>query len=209
MSVPVAVLISGSGTNLQALIDGCEKNPIAHIAVVISNRRDAYGLQRAKSKGIPAYWVSHRNRTRDSFEKELLKIVQDHHVEWVCLAGFMRVLTDVFLSEYKNRVLNIHPSLLPAFPGLNAQQQALEYGVKQIGATVHFVDSGMDTGPIVLQESIPVKDSDDLDILKEKVLKIEHHLFPKALKLAAFGYLRVNGRKVTIIESEIRAEALD
>jgi phosphoribosylglycinamide formyltransferase 1 len=200
MSVPVAVLISGSGTNLQALIDGCEGNSIAHIAVVISNRRDAYGLERAKSKGIPTYWVSHRNRTRDSFEKELLTIVQNHQVEWVCLAGFMRVLTDVFLSQYKNRVLNIHPSLLPAFPGLNAQQQALEYGVKQTGATVHFVDSGMDTGPIVLQESVSIMDSDDLDRLKEKVLQIEHQLFPKALQLAALGNLQVSGRRVTILD---------
>ena len=201
MSVPVGVLISGSGTNLQALLDFCEREEAsAHIAVVISNRRDAYGLERAKAKGIPAIWVSHRKRSREDFEQELLDILQKNNVEWVLLAGFMRVLTSTFLSVYSDRVLNIHPSLLPAFPGINAQQQALTYGVKQTGATVHFVDTGMDTGPIILQESVPVDDDDDIESLKAKILSVEHQLFPRALQLAAQGRLQIQNRRVLIVD---------
>ena len=197
--VAVGVLISGSGTNLQALLDGCSSpDSPARIAVVISNRKNAYGLERARNAGVPAMWIPHRNRTRQDFEQDVLTVLQEHNVSWVMLAGFMRVLTPTFLTAYPDRVLNIHPSLLPSFPGINAQQQALEAGVKVTGATVHFVDSGMDTGPIVLQGSVPVLDDDSIDVLRERILSVEHQIFPQALRLAVTGKLRIQGKRVLI-----------
>ena len=199
MTALVGVLISGSGTNLQALLDSCASSDApARIAVVISNRRDAYGLERARKAGVPAIWISHRKRTRQDFEQELIRVLQEYGVSWVMLAGFMRVLTPLFLTEYPNRVLNIHPSLLPSFPGINAQQQAFDSGVKVTGATVHFVDSGMDTGPIVLQASVPILDEDNIDSLRERILSVEHQIFPLALRLAVTGKLQIQGKKVLI-----------
>ena len=199
MTVSVGVLISGSGTNLQALLDGCDspESP-ARIAVVISNRRDAFGLERARKAGVPAVWVPHRKRTREDFEQELIAVLQEYDVSWVMLAGFMRVLTPTFLTAYPNRVLNIHPSLLPSFPGINAQQQAFDSGVKVTGATVHFVDSGMDTGPIVLQGSVPILDDDSVESLRERILSVEHQIFPQALRLAVTGKLRIHGNRVLV-----------
>jgi phosphoribosylglycinamide formyltransferase 1 len=195
MTIPVAVLISGSGTNLQAILDACEQPSFgAHIAIVISNRKNAYGLQRAAEKGVQTKWVPHRSRSREEFEEELISVLKFHKVEWILLAGFMRVLTAKFLSAFHHRVLNIHPSLLPSFPGMNAQQQALDYGVKRTGATVHFVDAGMDTGPIILQDSVPVYDTDTIDTLKRRILSVEHVIFPKALHMAISNSLQiVNG----------------
>ena len=199
MTVAVGVLISGSGTNLQALLDSCAlADSPARIAVVISNRRDAYGLERARKAGIAAVWIPHRKRTRQDFEQELLQVLQEYNVSWVMLAGFMRVLTDLFLTAYPNRVLNIHPSILPSFPGINAQKQAFEAGVKVTGATVHFVDSGMDTGPIVLQGSVPVLDDDNIDSLRQRILSVEHQIFPQALRLAVTGKLCIQGQRVLI-----------
>jgi len=201
MSTPVAVLISGSGTNLQALLDDCDcQSSLAHIAVVISNRRDAYGLERARQRGIPAIWVPHRKKSREDFEADILDVLQQYKVEWVVLAGFMRVLTAKFLSAYHQRVLNIHPSLLPAFPGINAQQQALDYPVKITGATVHFVDTGMDTGPIIIQESVPVYTDDDISSLKTRILAVEHKILPQALQLAVAGRLLIEGRTVQVLD---------
>ena len=200
MTVPVAVLISGSGTNLQALLDACEEvDSNAHIAVVISNRKNAFGLQRAVDRGVPTKWVPHRNRTREEFEDDLISVLQEYRVEWVLLAGFMRVLTSRFLSSYPNRVLNIHPSLLPSFPGMHAQQQALDSGVKITGATVHFVDSGMDTGPIIIQQSVPIYDSDSIEKLKQRILSVEHVLFPKAMQLAVSNRLQICDGVVRIV----------
>ena len=200
MTVPVAVLISGSGTNLQALLDACEEvDSKAHIAVVISNRKNAFGLQRAADKGVPTKWVPHRNRTREEFEDDLISVLQEYKVEWVLLAGFMRVLTSRFLSSYPQRVLNIHPSILPSFTGMHAQQQALDSGVKITGATVHFVDAGMDTGPIIVQQSVPVYDTDSIETLKQRILSVEHELFPKALQLAVSNRLQISNGIVRIL----------
>ncbi len=197
--VPVAVLISGSGTNLQALIDACASDDFpATIAVVVSNRRDAFGLERARQAGIPAVWIPHRGKARAEFDGELVACLQAHGVEWVCLAGFMRIVTEVLLGAFPGRVLNIHPALLPAFPGTHGQAQALGGGVRIAGATVHFVDGGTDTGPIVAQGAVPVLPEDDEDALKQRILRVEHRLYPQVLRQAAEGRLRVEGRTVHV-----------
>jgi phosphoribosylglycinamide formyltransferase-1 len=193
----LAVLISGSGSNLQSIIDHSREEDFpGEIAVVISNRRDAFGLERARKAGIPAIWVPHRGKSRKEFEADLLSVLGEHRVDWIALAGFMRVLTPHFLSSYPGRVLNIHPSLLPSFPGMNAQKQAFEYGVKITGATVHFVDSGMDTGPIVMQKSVEVFQEDDEDSLKNRILSVEHGLYPLVLRYALGGKLHLKEGRV-------------
>lgn len=197
---PVGVLISGSGTNLQALLDACAAPDFpARVAVVISNRRDAYGLERARAAGVPAVWVPHRGKARADFDAELVAALREHGAQWVCLAGFMRIVTPVFLDAFPQRVLNIHPALLPAFPGVHAQAQALAAGVKVAGATVHFVDAGTDTGPIIAQGAVPVLDDDDEDALKARILAVEHELYPRALRQAVEGRLRVEGRRVVVL----------
>jgi phosphoribosylglycinamide formyltransferase-1 len=194
------VLISGSGTNLQALLDACAAPDFpARVAVVISNRRDAYGLERARAAGVPAVWVPHRGKARADFDAELVAALREHGAQWVCLAGFMRIVTPVFLDAFPQRVLNIHPALLPAFPGVHAQAQALAAGVKVAGATVHFVDAGTDTGPIIAQGAVPVLDDDDEDALKARILAVEHELYPRALRQAVEGRLRVEGRRVVVL----------
>ncbi|MDG1483275.1 MAG: phosphoribosylglycinamide formyltransferase [Myxococcota bacterium] len=203
MRQPVAVLISGSGTNLQALIDAASAPDYpAEIRVVISNRRDAFGLQRARDAGIEALWIPHRGRSRAAFEAELLEALSERSVSWVALAGFMRLLSEAFLSAYAGRILNIHPALLPAFPGVRGARQAVEYGVRIAGATVHFVDAGTDTGPIILQGAVPVLPDDDDDTLAARILTIEHQLYPRALALATSGQLRIEGRRVGLPDGE-------
>jgi len=200
---PVAVLISGSGTNLQALIDAVSAPDYpAEIRVVISNRRDAFGLQRARDAGIEALWIPHRGRSRAAFEADLLEALSERSVSWVALAGFMRLLSEAFLSAYAGRILNIHPALLPAFPGVHGARQAVEYGVRIAGATVHFVDAGTDTGPIILQGAVPVLPDDDDDTLAARILTIEHQLYPRALALATSGRLRIEGRRVRLPDGE-------
>lgn len=197
--MPVGVLLSGSGTNLQALLDACaEEGSPARIAVVISNRRDAYGLERARAAGVPAVWIPHRGKSREDFELELVAELQRRGVRWVCLAGFMRLLTATFLAAFPGRVLNIHPALLPAFPGTHGQQQALEHGVRIAGCTVHFVDEGTDTGPIIAQGAVPVLPEDDLAALQARILAVEHRLFPRVLRWAVEGRLRIADRTVKI-----------
>jgi phosphoribosylglycinamide formyltransferase-1 len=190
--VPIAVLISGSGTNLQALLDAAA-DPMwpGEIAVVISNRKDARGLERARKAGVPARWIPHRDRSRSEFEADILEALREFEVEWVALAGFMRLLSADFLAHYVHRVLNIHPSLLPAFPGLRAQEQALAAGARVTGATVHLVDEGEDTGPIILQGAVPCHPGEDLDSLKSRILEVEHRLYPRALRWAVEGRLAV------------------
>jgi phosphoribosylglycinamide formyltransferase-1 len=191
LKVPVGVLISGSGTNLQALIDACEAPDYpARIAVVISNKPHAHGLVRAQDAGIPAIAESHRGwPSRAAYDAKLLEHLRAHHVEWVCLAGFMRIVTPTLIDGMGGRVLNIHPSLLPSFPGLEAQRQALEHGVKVTGATVHLVDAGTDTGPIVEQAAVPVLEGDDVDTLSARIREVEHQLYPAALRRAVLGAL--------------------
>lgn len=204
MRQPVAVLISGSGTNLQALIDAAMSDPDypAEVRVVISNRRDAHGLQRARDAGIEALWIPHRGRSREEFEAEVQAALTERGVSWVVLAGFMRLLSGSFIAAHAGRILNIHPALLPAFPGIRGARQAVEYGVRIAGATVHFVDAGTDTGPIILQGAVPVLPEDDDASLAARILRVEHRLYPRALALAVSGKLTIEGRRVVLPAGE-------
>jgi phosphoribosylglycinamide formyltransferase-1 len=199
--VPVGVLLSGSGTNLQALIKAC-KDPDypAEIAVVVSNVGSAYGLNRARAADLPAMFIGHTfYPDRASFEEAITDVFQAHGVEWVACAGFMRILTQAFLGTWKDRVLNIHPALLPAFSGTDGQQQAHDHGVRIAGATVHLVDAGTDTGPIVCQGAVPVRPGDSPEKLSKRILKVEHQLYAKALRWAVEGRLtRGEGRRLDI-----------
>jgi phosphoribosylglycinamide formyltransferase 1 len=200
----IGVLISGRGTNLQALIDA-ERDGLlgGRIALVVSNVEGATGLARAREAGIPALFRDHRGRTREEFDADLLELLRDHGVALVCLAGYMRLLSAPFIRAFAGRILNVHPSLLPAFPGLDAQRQAVEHGVKVSGATVHFVDEGLDSGPIVLQEAVPVADDDTVDDLAGRILEAEHRIYPRAVRLVLEGRCRLEGRRV--IRQEVPA----
>ena len=201
--VPYGVLISGSGTNLQALLDASAAPDFpARPAVVVSNRRDAFGLERARAAGVPAVWLPHRGKAREDFDAELVTVLREHGVEWVVMAGFMRIVTPVLLGAFPDRILNIHPSLLPAFPGVRAQQQAHDYGARIAGATVHFVSLEMDTGPIILQGATPVVAGEDAEALRQRILSIEHQILPRALSLAVRGQLQIDGRTVTLPDDE-------
>ena len=196
----IGVLISGRGSNLQAIIDAIgDKKLNAELSVVISNVPDAAGLERAKERRIDTLVLDHRDKaqfaSREDYDRELARQLKARGVGLVCLAGFMRVLTATFLNEFPNAVVNIHPSLLPAFPGTNAQYQAWEHGVKWTGATVHLVTAELDGGPIVLQETVPVKDGDDVDTLAARILEREHHLYPMAIQLLLNGGWRIDGRR--------------
>lgn len=202
----LGVLVSGSGTNLQSIIDATRSGALdAEVAVVVSNKRKALGLERARDAGIAAEHVSHRGyETREAFEEALIAVLARHGVQWVALAGFMRVLTSRFLSAFPGRVVNIHPALLPAFPGVEAQRQAWEYGVKVAGCTIHFVDEGTDTGPIIAQAAVPVLDDDDVHALQQRILAEEHRLYPQVLQWIAQGRLRREGRRVLLLPSADR-----
>lgn len=198
--VRVAVLASGSGSNLAALI-AAAKDPAypAEIALVVSDKKCAFALERAREADIPAVWVGRKGHaSRSAYDQALVDVLAAHEVEWVALAGFMRLVTTTFLDAFPNRVVNIHPSLLPAFPGLDAQGQAFAYGVKVTGATVHFVDAGTDTGPVIEQRSVPVYASDTEDELKARILSIEHEIYPTALAAVVGGELVLQGRKVVL-----------
>ncbi len=195
----VGVLISGGGTNLQALIDAAQDPAYpAEIVVVISNREEAGGLERARRAGIPAVWIPHRDKTRAAFDEELLGALQEHGCRWVALAGFMRILTPVFLDAFPGHVLNIHPALLPSFPGVRGQKQAFDAGVQIAGATVHLVDAGTDTGPIVAQGAVPRLDGDTLDEFQARILAVEHQLYPMVLRWAVEGRIQVKGDAVQV-----------
>ena len=196
----LGVLISGRGTNLQAIIDAIAANALnAQVTVVISNVPDALGLARARQAGIETVVLDPRDKTqfadRETYDRELARQLKLRGVGLVCLAGFMRLLTHAFLSEFPSAVVNIHPSLLPSFPGTNAQYQAWEHGVKWTGVTVHLVTAELDGGPIVMQETVPVKDNDDVETLAARILDTEHHLYPKAVELLLTGGWRVDGRR--------------
>ena len=197
----IAVLVSGRGSNLQAIIDSIENGYLkARICVVISDIADAYALERAKKHGIKAVHIDpKRFGSRDSYEEEVLGVLKDHNTELVLLAGYMKILGKTLLTAFKNRILNIHPALLPAFPGLHAQEQAFGYGVKVAGCTVHFVDEELDGGPIILQKCVEVKENDTAQTLAERILEQEHKIYPEAVKLFVENRLRLEGRKVKII----------
>ena len=196
----LAVLVSGNGSNLQAIINSIESGDInARIVCVVSNVPDAFALTRASGHGIPT--VIHENCgfvNRRVYDAALVDILRNHGAELVVLAGFMRILTDVAISAFPNAIMNIHPALLPAFPGLHAQKQALDYGVRFTGCTVHFVDCGTDTGPIVLQAVVPIVEGDTEASLSARIQKEEHRVFPEAVKLFAAGKISVQGRQVQI-----------
>jgi phosphoribosylglycinamide formyltransferase-1 len=196
----IGVLVSGSGSNLQSIIDHIEKGQIqAEIRVVISNNPDAYALERAKKHGIPAVVVRHQDYPeRDDFDNRMIESLKSFGIELVVMAGFMRVLTPLFLKAFPMKVINIHPAILPSFQGLHGQQKAFEYGVKFSGCTVHFADEGVDTGPIIIQAVVPVYDTDTVEMLAERILKEEHRIYPQAIQWYAEGRLEVAGRKVRV-----------
>ena len=193
----IGVLISGRGSNLQALIDAIDERRLAaRVAVVISNRSDAGGLERARAAGIEALVVDHRAfANRDAFDRALASELLARHVGLVCLAGFMRLVGAPLLEAFPNRILNVHPSLLPAFPGVDAQRQALEHGVRMAGATVHLVTAELDGGPIVLQAAVPVRDNDTPETLSARILIEEHRIYPEAVRIMLDGGWSVEGRR--------------
>lgn len=196
----LGILISGSGTNLQALIDACkDENYPAVISVVISNNANAYGLQRAREAGIDVAVIDHRDyEDRDNFEEAITAELESHSVRLVCLAGFMRILNPAFVRRWTDRMINIHPSLLPSYKGLHTHERALEDGVRITGCTVHFVRADVDTGPIIIQAAVPVLPNDTTDCLATRVLEAEHIIYPEAVRLVASGIARVRGFKVII-----------
>lgn len=208
MSEPgrVGLLISGRGSNMVALVEAMREGRInARPAVVISNVADAAGLARAAEWGIPCEVVDHRKvRPREAHERRVIEILRDHRVDLVCLAGYMRLLTPLMIREFPQRILNIHPSLLPAFPGLHGPRQALEHGVKVSGCTVHFVDEECDHGAIILQASVPVRDDDTEDRLAARILEQEHRIYPEAVRFFFEHRLSIEGRRVLVSEAPVR-----
>jgi phosphoribosylglycinamide formyltransferase-1 len=198
----IGVLVSGRGSNLQALVDAARRGELGgEVGVVVSNVETALALERARQASIPAVFRDHRGKKREDFDAEIVEILRAHHVDLVCLAGFMRLLSPVFIRAFPGRILNIHPALLPAFPGLDAQRQAWEHGAKVSGATVHLVDEGLDSGPIVAQEAVKVLSGDTPETLAARILEVEHRLYPRAVRLMLEGRCRVEGRRV-IVEGE-------
>ncbi len=197
----LAVLASGRGSNLQSIIEGCESGVLdARVVAVLSDKEEAKALEKASLYGIPAYWVNpRRHGKKEDYEKELLDIIRKYDVGYVLLAGYMKVLSPYFIENADVPILNIHPSLLPSFQGLNAHRQALDYGVRYSGCTVHFVDSGVDTGPIIMQAVVPVEQDDDEESLAARILKEEHLIYVKVIRLLCEGRIKCEGRKVKII----------
>jgi phosphoribosylglycinamide formyltransferase 1 len=195
----LGILISGRGSNFEAIADHIASGAIpAEIAVTISNRPQARGLEIARERGINAASIPSKGLDREIYDRLLVEELRRNGVELVCLAGFMRLLSASFVREFPNRVLNIHPSLLPAFPGLDAQHQALQHGVKITGCTVHFVDEYLDAGPIILQRAVPVMDDDTVDTLSARILKEEHRIYSEAIGIVLGGNYRIEGRRVLI-----------
>lgn len=198
----IAVFVSGNGTNLQAIIDAVSRGDIkCDIKLVVSNNKDAYALTRAKKNGIETFVLDHKSfKSREEYDKEIIKQLERKKIDLVVLAGFMRLVSPYFLRKYQNRMINVHPALLPSFKGTHGIKDAFEYGVKVTGVTVHLVDEELDHGPIILQEAVPVKEDDTMETLEEKIHKIEHKLYPRAIGLFADGKIKVEGNKVKITE---------
>jgi len=196
----LGILISGNGSNLQSIIDHIEKGSLkATIKIVISNNPDAYGITRAKKHGIPVVVLKNGDfKNKEDFDLELIRILKNNSVDLVILAGFMRIITSTFLKAFPQKIMNIHPALLPSFPGIHGQKQALEYGVKLSGCTVHFVDEGVDTGPIIIQSAVQVFDDDTEETLAARILKEEHRIYPQAIQFFAEGKIEIKGRRVLI-----------
>jgi phosphoribosylglycinamide formyltransferase-1 len=203
MKKRIGVLLSGRGSNFEALAEGVKAGriPNAEIAIVISNREGAPGIDRAKARGIPAKVIPSKGLEREAYDRQVAAALVGAKVDLVCLAGYMRLLSPFFVAAFPSRILNIHPSLLPAFPGLEAQRQALEHGVKFAGCTVHFVDENLDAGPIVLQAAVAVRDDDNEETLSERILREEHRIYSEAVRIVLEGRYRIEGRRV-LLESE-------
>jgi len=195
----LAVLVSGRGSNLQAIIDSIERNELnVHLSAVLSDTEDALALKRAEKHGIETFFINPATyHNRKAFDKAMINRLRAMSIDLICLAGYMRILGKEFIQAFSGKIINIHPSLLPAFPGLNAQKQAIEYGVKFSGCTAHFVDEKVDSGPIILQTAVPVYDHDNEESLSQRILEQEHHIYPKAIKLIAENKLNLNNRTVT------------
>jgi phosphoribosylglycinamide formyltransferase 1 len=202
MTKRIGVLLSGRGSNFEALADSivAGRIPNAEISIVISNRPDAPGIERAKARGINAKVIPSKGLERETYDRQVVALLQENKVDLVCLAGYMRLLSPFFVAAFPNRILNIHPSLLPSFPGLESQKQALDYGAKFAGCTVHFVDENLDAGPIILQAAVPIEDQDTEASLSEKILREEHRIYTEAVKLVLTGNYKITGRRVTRAE---------
>lgn len=202
MTKRIAVLLSGRGSNFEALADSISAGriPNAEVAIVISNRESAAGITKARDLGIPAQVIPSTGLQREAYDKLVVATLREKKVDLVCLAGYMRLLSAYFVAAFPNRIVNIHPSLLPAFPGLEAQRQALEHGVKFTGCTVHFVDENLDAGPIIIQAVVPVEDRDTVETLSERVLHEEHRIYSEAVRIVLEGRYRVEGRRVLLTQ---------
>ncbi len=198
MSKRIGVLLSGRGSNFEALADSVAAGriPGAEIAVVVSNREGAPGIEKAKERGIATRVIPSKGLEREAYDRQVVAVLHEHKVDLVCLAGYMRLLSPFFVAAFPNRILNIHPSLLPSFPGLESQRQALEYGVKFAGCTVHFVDENLDAGPIVLQATVPVHDDDTEETLSSRILAEEHRIYTEAVRIVLEGKYKIVGRRV-------------
>ena len=195
----LGILLSGRGSNFEAIARNVQAGKIpARVAVVISNREDAPGLVRAREMGLNTRIIPSKGKEREAYDRELVAVLREFEVDLVCLAGFMRILSPYFVREFRHRILNIHPALLPAFPGTEAQKQALEYGAKFSGCTVHIVDEGVDTGPIVCQAVVPVRDDDTVETLSARILKEEHRIYSEAICLLLQDRVHVEGRRVVL-----------
>jgi phosphoribosylglycinamide formyltransferase-1 len=205
--IRIGVLASGGGTNLESIIEACDRGEIdGDVVVVISNLPEAFALERARNHNIPAYSFPHQEVSREQHEADVISCLEQHKVDLVCLAGYLRMLTPVFINKYMGRIMNTHPALLPSFGGkgmhgLNVHQSVLDYGCKVSGCTIHFVTLEVDGGPIILQKSVPVQEGDTAESLQERVLKEEHKLYPRAIQLFAQGKLKIEGRRVRIRET--------
>jgi len=195
----LAVLVSGRGSNLQAIIDSIDREELdAHLSIVISNTKDAMALKRAEKHGIKTIFIDPSTYLNSKeYDKALVLKLKEFSIDLICLAGYMRILGEEVIQTFEKKIINIHPSLLPAFPGLNAQKQAINHGVKFSGCTVHFVDLGVDSGPIILQTVVPIYDNDDEKSLSKRILEQEHYLYPKAIKMILENKIRLDGRTVT------------
>jgi phosphoribosylglycinamide formyltransferase 1 len=198
MKKKIGVLLSGRGSNFEALAESVAAGriPGAEIAMVISNQPDAMGLKRAEARGIPTRMIPSKGLQREAYDRQVTVVLEEYKVDLICLAGYMRLLSPYFVAAFPQKILNIHPSLLPSFPGLESQKQALEHGVKFAGCTVHFVDENLDAGPIIVQAVVPVLDSDDEHALSERILKEEHRIYSEAVKLILEGKWWIEGRRV-------------
>jgi len=204
----IGVLLSGRGSNFEALADSVAAGriPNAEIAIVISNRENAPGIEKAQARQIPARVIPSRGLEREAYDKLVIAALEEKKVDLVCLAGYMRLLSAAFVAAYRGRILNIHPSLLPAFPGLESQRQAIEHGAKFSGCTVHFVDENLDAGPIILQAAVPIRDDDTPETLSERVLKEEHRIYTEAVRIVLEGRYRMEGRRVLLTNLAASAE---